>query len=133
MPESQDGLLSFQYSPYTQGVFYLYVAYKDAFSDISFSGDDWWIEIQDYCVIEVNINSLRQELDNDLSLTCESGVYCMTIESVVPLRFGSSLVCRQLGAVSGRLRRRDPREVCGWELRVRPEGVLLPHSAPLPL
>ena len=87
-------MLSFFFSPYTLCVFYLYVAYKDAFSDISLTGDDWWIEIQDYCVIEVNINSLREELDNDLSLTCESGVYCMTTESVGGWLLDSSLVRR---------------------------------------
>lgn len=95
----------FTSSPYTQGVFYLYVAYRDAFSDISLTGDDWWIEIQDYCIIEVNINSLREETDNDLSLTCESGVYCMTIESVRDCLVDSSLVCRQLGELSRRVSR----------------------------
>lgn len=81
-PDLVNGTLFITYTSYSPGTFYLYIAYRDMFADVFQTVDDWWIEIQDYCIVEVNIDSYRAELDNNFNLECASGKYCIYTSSV---------------------------------------------------
>ena len=70
------------YTPFSPGLFYLYVSFPDHYADKSHHDDGSMIDLNEYVMVKVEADDVRISNDNDHNMECESRKYCIFTKQV---------------------------------------------------
>ena len=77
-----NSLPTFTYTPFSPGLFYLYISYPDYHADKSNRADGGMIDLNTYIRVMVKSDSVRISIDNDHNMECASRKYCIFTQQV---------------------------------------------------
>mgnify|MGYP004525944955 CR=1 FL=1 len=82
LPTIKKSYVEFEYSPFSPGIYYLYVSLPEESTGIPDHSEDSKLDLNDYIIVDVDTSSFRVDADNDFNMQCASRKYCMSTGSV---------------------------------------------------
>ena len=87
LPTIKDTYVEFEYSPFSPGIYYLYVSLPEGNTSIPDHNKDSKLDLNDYIIVDVDTSSFRVDSDNDFNMGCASRKYCMSTSRVLIFTF----------------------------------------------
>ena len=81
-PTVKDSYVEFEYTPFSPGIYYLYVSIPEENTNIPDHNKENKLDLNDYIIIDVDTSSFRVDADNDFNTECASRKYCLSTKTV---------------------------------------------------
>ena len=82
LPKVESTYVQFEYTPFSPGIYYLYVSFPEENTHIPGHNKDSKLDLSDYIIVDVDTSSFRVDSDNDFNVGCASRKYCMSTRRV---------------------------------------------------
>ena len=86
-PTVKGTYVEFEYSPFSPGIYYLYVSMPEENNNIPDHNKESKLDLNDYIIVDVDTSSFRVDADNDFNTQCASRKYCMSTKTVLVISF----------------------------------------------